>query len=77
MAMDPETIGIIIGTVFTSIGGSIGGQKLLDKRRQASSGDQPSFCAEHYKCFEEIKDTLNEVKESVAYIKGKIDGVKS
>jgi len=74
MAIDPETIGTVVFAVVSSVGAALGGQKVMDKRRQANQSD--SFCQEHHKCFQEIKDVLSDVKEDVAYIKGKIDGVK-
>jgi len=76
MALDPETIGTVVFAVVSSVGAALGGQKVIDKRRQANQSDSSSFCQEHHKCFQEIKDVLSDVKEDVAYIKGKIDGVK-
>jgi len=73
MALDPESIGVFIGTVLTSAGATIGGLKVL-ARRQSSDGSQGQmFCQEHHKCFEEIKDAIGEVKTDVAYIRGAID----
>ena len=77
MALDPETIGVFIGAVITSVGGTLGGQKWLDKRKQSNAPEQTPFCAEHHKCFEEIKDAIGDVKTDVAYIRGVIDsGIK-
>lgn len=73
MAFDPESIGIFIGAVLTSVGASWGGSKVLEKRKQSNAPDTPPFCAEHHKCFEEIKDAISDVKTDVAYIRGAID----
>lgn len=73
MAIDPESIGVFIGAVLTSVGASWGGSKVLEKRKQSSQPEQSQFCQEHHRCFEEIKDAIGSVKEDVAYIRGAID----
>jgi hypothetical protein len=77
MAFDPESIGIFVATVFTSVGATWGGSKALEKRRTKIEGDTPGFCQEHHKCFQEIKDELGHVREDVAWICGTMGKPKS
>ena len=73
MALDPETIetakniGWFFGAILSSVGITLGGSKALEKRKT------PTFCQEHHKCFEEIKEIIGDVKADVAYIRGAID----
>lgn len=84
MALDPETmetaknIGWFFGAILSSVGITLGGSKALEKRKTASAPEQtppaaPTFCQEHHKCFEEIKEIIGDVKADVAYIRGAID----
>jgi hypothetical protein len=73
MALDPETIGTVVFAVVSSVGAALGGQKVIDKRRQANQPEPSTFCQEHHKCFEEIKEIIGDVKADVAYIRGAID----
>jgi hypothetical protein len=76
MALDPKYISdgiIFIGTVLSSVGVTWGGAAALAKRKAATAPQPSEFCAEHHKCFQEIKDAIGDVKTDVAYIRGAID----
>lgn len=62
MAIDPETIYATVFAIVSSVGAALGGQKVIDKRRQSSQPAQSGssdFCAEHHKCFDELKDKMD------------------
>ena len=89
MALDPsivdavKEIGYWIGASLLGAGGAVGGTKVMEKRRRGKDGEerrrgndgeeQASFCQEHHKCFQEIKDAIGGVKNDVSYIRGVID----
>ena len=80
MALDPsiieaaKEIGYWIGASLLGAGGAVGGTKVMERRKRGSDeAAQTSFCQEHHKCFEEIKDAIGEVKNDVSYIRGVID----
>ena len=80
MALDPsiidavKEIGYWIGASLLGAGGAVGGTKVMERRKRgAEETAQTTFCNEHHKCFEEIKDAIGEVKNDVSYIRGVID----
>lgn len=80
MALDPsivdavKEIGYWIGASLLGAGGAVGGTKVMERRKRGNEeAVASSFCNEHHKCFEEIKDAISEVKSDVSYIRGVID----
>ena len=80
MALDPSIIeavkelGYWIGASLLGAGGAVGGTKVMERRKRGKDGEeQASFCKEHHKCFQEIKDAIGGVKNDVSYIRGVID----
>ena len=80
MALDPsivdavKEIGYWSGASLLGAGGAVGGTKVMEKRKRGKDGEeQASFCQEHHKCFQEIKDAIGGVKNDVSYIRGVID----
>jgi len=54
-------------------GAAAGGIKYMDGKKQAEAQAQASVCSEHHKLFEELKEDIAQVKEDVAYMRGKMD----
>ena len=80
MALDPsiieaaKEIGYWIGASLLGAGGAVGGTKVMERRKRGNEeAVQNAFCADHHRCFEEIKTAISEVKNDVSYIRGVID----
>lgn len=67
MAIDPESIGIFIGTVFTSAGATIGGLKVMSKL--GGESEKPGVCPVHH----DLAEKVTKIAEDVAYIRGVLD----
>jgi hypothetical protein len=84
-----EQIAYFLGMALSAAGITVGGQKVLDRRRvDSEETTQATVCQEHHTLMRELKDDirdlrsdakdrsdkLNAIAEDVSYVRGLLDG---